>query len=343
MAYKRVVLTKFGGPEVLEVVEAPTLPEPGPNEVRIKVLATSACFTDTVIRRGLYPELKGKKPPFSLGYDMVGRVDKVGAAVQQFRKGDKVADLTVTGAYAEYICLHQDRLVPVPDGLSAPDAVSMILSYLTAYQVMFRYAAVSEGQKILITGAAGAVGTALMQLGQHYGLQMFGTASKQQHGHLEAHGTIPIDYKRENILQRIRDLVGPAGLDAAFDGVGGKSLGQSRKALKKNGVLVPYGFAGAKTTLQGIRVLLDLQLIRWKFWKLFSNKNVTQLYSIGKQRTDREDWFKEDLTDLFRLLEAGHISPVIEEIIPFTEARRAHELLQKGGIKGKIVLRVNPE
>ncbi len=137
MGYKRVVISEFGGPEVLKVIEEKNLPEPGNGEVRIKVLATSAAFTDTLIRKGIFPEVK-RKPPFSPGYDMVGIVDKLGENTTKLKIGQKVAELTVIGAYSEYICLPEDRLVPVPDELDAAEAVSLVLSYVTAYQMLYR-------------------------------------------------------------------------------------------------------------------------------------------------------------------------------------------------------------
>ena len=165
MSYKRVIITKFGGPEVLKMIEETTLPEPKPGEVRVKVLATSAAFTDAWIRKGTYPDVK-EKPPFSPGYDMVGVVDKLGEGVTHFQVGQRVADLTVIGAYSEYICLPESRLTPVPEGLDPAEAVSLVLSYVTAYQMLHRVAKVKRSQRILVHGAGGAVGTAHVTIGQ---------------------------------------------------------------------------------------------------------------------------------------------------------------------------------
>jgi NADPH2:quinone reductase len=162
MSYKRVIITGFGGPEVLKIIEEPKLPEPKPDEVRIKVLATSAAFTDVMIRKGKYPDVKDK-PPFSPGYDVVGVVDKVGDSATRFKVGQRVADLTVIGAYSEYLCLPESRLTLVPDSLDPAEAVSLILSYVTAYQMLHRVAKVKGSQRILVHGAGGAVGTAMLQ------------------------------------------------------------------------------------------------------------------------------------------------------------------------------------
>jgi NADPH2:quinone reductase len=189
MSYKKVVLNEFGGPEVLQVVEEANLPEPGAGEARVKVLAASATFTDTMVRKGVYYGFK-ETPPVSPGYDMVGVVDKVGAGVTGLEVGQMVADLTVFGAYTEYILRPADALVPVPVGLDPAEAVSMVLSYVTAYQMLHRSANVQRGQKILIHGAGGAVGTALLELGRLLDLEMYGTASKSKHELVKSLGAL---------------------------------------------------------------------------------------------------------------------------------------------------------
>ena len=113
MIYKRVIIRKFGPPDVLEVIEEPHLPEPKLGEIRVRVQATSAAYTDTMIRKGAYYDVK-EIPPFSLGYDMVGVVDKLGEGTNKFKPGDRVCDLTVIGSYSEYLCVPENRLIPVP-------------------------------------------------------------------------------------------------------------------------------------------------------------------------------------------------------------------------------------
>ncbi|NOY97672.1 MAG: alcohol dehydrogenase catalytic domain-containing protein, partial [Chloroflexi bacterium] len=227
MRYKKVVLTAFGGPDVLETVEETTLPEPGAGEVRVKVLATSACFTDTLVRKGIYYGFK-ERPPLSPGYDMVGVVDKAGAGVTGLKVGQMVADLTVWGAYSEYMLRPADSLVPVPHGLDPAEAVSMVLSYVTAYQMLHRVAKAQRGQRILVHGAGGAVGTALLQLGALLDLEMYGTASKAKHELVASLGGTPIDYKSEDFVERMQAI---GGADAAFDAIGGENFKRSFKSL----------------------------------------------------------------------------------------------------------------
>jgi len=333
MGYKRVLITEFGGPEVLEVVEEAAPPEPGPGEVRVKVQATSACFTDTMVRKGVYYGLK-EKPPFPPGYDMVGVVDELGDGATKFEVGQTVADLTVWGAYTAYICRPEGSLVPVPAGLDPGEAVSLVLSYVTAYQMLHRVAKVQRGQKILVHAAGGAVGTALLELGGLAGLEMYGTASVPKHELVTGLGATPIDYRSDDFAARIGTLVGD-GVDAAFDAIGGDSFKRSFKALKRRGTLVAYGFYD---NAMGKGGSVPLEFMRVALWNLLPNGRSAAFYSISGMRKKHPDWFREDLTALFDLLTQGKIKPVIAERMGLEDAVRAHQLIEQAAVKGRIVL-----
>jgi NADPH:quinone reductase-like Zn-dependent oxidoreductase len=335
MSYKRVIMSRFGGPEVLQVVEESALPEPMPGEVRIKVLATSAAFTDVMIRKGKYPDVK-QKPPFSLGYDMVGMVDKLGEGASRFKVGQRVADLTIIGAYSEYLCLPESRLTPVPDTLDPGEAVSVILSYVTAYQMLHRTAKVKPNQRILVHGAGGAVGTAMLQLGKWLNLDMYGTASKSKHELVSGLEATPIDYRNEDIVQRIRDLTGD-GVDAAFDPIGGDSFKRSFHGLRQGGILVAYGFYNA---VMGKGGSIPIDFLRLKLWNLLPNGRSATFYSIAALRQKHGEWFSEDLITLFDLLEQGKIKPIIAARMPLTDVVKAHERIERADVQGKIVLMV---
>jgi NADPH:quinone reductase-like Zn-dependent oxidoreductase len=336
MGYKRVVITKFGGSEVLKMIEEPELPEPKSGEVRVKVLVTSAAFTDVWIRKGTYPDVK-EKPPFSPGYDMVGVVDKLGEGAIHFKVGQRVADLTVIGAYSEYLCLPESRLTPVPEGLDPAEAVSLILSYVTAYQMLHRVAKVKRGQRILIHGAGGAGGTAMLQLGKLLDLEMYGTASKSKHELIRRLGATPIDYKSEDFVERIHNLTGD-GVDAVFDSIGGDNFKRSFSVLRQGGKLVAYGFYNSVLGKGGS---IPLDFIRLMLWNLLPNGRSTAFFSIVPLRKKHADWFVEDLTKLFDLLAQNKIKPVIAARLPLTEAKRAHELIEQADVQGKIVLTVD--
>ncbi len=336
MSYKKVILNEFGGPQVLQVVEEATLPEPEAGEVRIKVLAASATFTDTMVRKGIYYGFK-ETPPLSPGYDVVGVVDKLGAGVTGPEIGQMVADLTVFGAYTEYMLRPADALVPVPAGLDPAEAVSMVLSYVTAYQMLHRVASIKLGQKILVHGAGGAVGTALLELGRQLDLEMYGTASMSKHDLVKSLGGVPIDYKSEDFLERIQVLDGD-GMNATFDAIGGDNFKRSFKSLKKGGTLVPYGFY-KQAMGRGGNIAMEYMNIT--LWNIIPNGRKASFYSIGALRKKHPEWFKEDLGVLFGLLKEGKIKPSIAKRMKLEDAAQAHELIENAAVKGRIVLVVN--
>jgi NADPH:quinone reductase-like Zn-dependent oxidoreductase len=336
MSYRRVVITGFGGPELLSLVREDRLPEPKTGEVRVRVMLTSAAFTDVMIRKGKYPDVR-KKPPFSPGYDMIGVVEKLGEGVSRVKVGQRVADLTVTGAYSEYICIDENRLTLVPDAVDSAEAVCLILSYMTAYQMLHRIAGVRSGQRILIHGAAGAVGSAMTQLGKLLDLDMYGTASLARHDLLVDAGVTPIDYESGKALDSIRLLTGD-GVDAAFDAIGGESFRQSYRALRRGGKLVAYGFYNQ---VMGKGGSISLDILRLTLWSLLPDSRSTSFYSIAAYRRRYPHRFSEDLATLFALLEQGRIRPVIAARFPLSEARAAHEMIERRAVQGKIVLTVS--
>lgn len=338
MSYKSIIISNYGGPEVLKLIETPNLPDPGPHEVRIRVLATCANFTDIMIRKGMYPEVKDK-PPFTPGYDMVGVVEKTGNNVHDIKQGQIVADMTVTGACAEYICLPAHRLTPVPAVLDIDEAACLILSYVTAYQLLHRVAKVKKGQKILIHGAGGAVGNAMLQLGSLVGLDMYGTASKARHDQIIANGGKPVDYQNDDFVDAILQTV-PEGLDAVFDPIGGKNFKRSFKLLRKGGILAAFGFYNA---VMGIEGTVPMDFMKLKAWNLLPNKRKSTFFSIGAMRKKHPDWYKNDLSTLFQLLADKKIAPVIAAKVPIEKVTEAHQLIEKGSMKGKIIIHINNE
>ena len=194
MPWQHLRISRFGGPEVLQVVEESTIPEPGPGEVRIKVLAAGTGFTDTMIRRGRYPDFKGPLP-FTPGYEIVGVVEKTGAGVVAPLEGEMVADLCVVGGYAQYAIRPSRFLVPVPDGIDPAEAVCIPLAYLTAFQMLTRCRNLPSGATILVIGASGTVGTALLDLARHLGLKAIGTCSAANLAVIERFGAAAIDYR----------------------------------------------------------------------------------------------------------------------------------------------------
>ena len=335
MAYKHVVLKEFGGPDRLEIQSVDTLPEPAKGEVRIRVLVTSAAFTDVMIRKGMYPDVK-EKPPFVPGYDLVGIVDALGQDVAEFTVGERVADLTTIGAYSEYVCLPAERLTRVPEGVSDEDALAMILSAVTPFQMLHRVARAKTGDAILIHGAGGAVGTAMLQLAKDAGLSAFGTDVVGKHDLIRSFGATPIDAGATDVDAAIPDAVGD-GVDYVFDPLGGESLSRSLHALKPGGMLIAFGF---QNEVLGRGGSIPVDFIKLKVWDWLPNGHATAFYSIGAMRRKHPEWFQEDLCQLFKMLAEGRIAPAVAEVVPLTDVRRAHQRVEAGDVPGKLVMRV---
>lgn len=244
MRHTRILVTHYGGPDALQAVQE-ECPEPKAGEVRVRVLVAGVSLPDIMAREGIHPETP--PVPFTPGWDLVGVVDRLGDGVSGFEPGQTVAAMPIHGAYAEFICLPHRELVPVPPGLDPAEAVSLILNYITAYQMLHGSAKVKPGERVLIHGAAGGVGTALLQLGRLAGLEMYGTCSSRGAAAVSELGGVPIDYQRQDFVQEIRRLTGE-GVDAVFDPIGGAHLWQSREALRPGGKVVGYGLI---TSLRG--------------------------------------------------------------------------------------------
>src|SRR6266705_5192113 len=258
---RMVQVRRFGGPDELEVVDAP-LPTAGRGEVRVRVLASSVQYTDVLIRRHLYPQTMHRRPPFVMGYDVVGEIDQLGDGVSGLQVGDRVADMTVVGSNATYRTLRADRLARVPAGLDAAEAATLILSWTTAYQLLHRAARVRRGQRALVHGAAGAVGQALLALGRLAGLEMWGTARGEHAALVRQLGATPIDYRREDFTRVL-----PDGFDVVFDGIGKDGYRRSFAALKRRGLLCAYGYsAGVQAKRRMLTMLMWIaRLYLWKW------------------------------------------------------------------------------
>jgi NADPH2:quinone reductase len=334
---KRVEIDRFGGPEVLNVVEVDD-PRPGPGEVRVRVLASGVSFTDTQLRAGTY--LGGPKPPFTPGYELVGIVDELGSGCSRVRVGDRVGALTVWGANAELVCLPEVYAVAVPEDLDPGEVVSLVFAYMTAYQLLHRTAKAKPGESVLVHGAAGRVGTAVLELGALAGLRLYGTASGRDRAAVERLGAVAIDYQNEDFLARVRGLTGD-GVDIALDGIGGPLSLRSFRALRPGGRLIVFGRYA--TIAQGRKNWPGV--IAWyaatgavALWGWLAPRRKVVSYRIQKLRIHHQDWFQADFLALLEMLRRGEIHPVVAERLPLSEVRRAHELLGSTAAKGKIVL-----
>lgn len=333
MNYISMVVTHLGGPEVLRAM-AVELREPARQEVRIKVQAASVCRPDVTLRRGenLYRgTFLAKKLPFVPGYSIIGLVDAIGPGVRDVRVGDRVGALMVTGGYSEYVYWRSDRLIPVPSSVDSAEAVTLILNYIVAYQALHRAAKARAGEKMLIIGASGGIGTALLELGRLAGLQMYGLASRGKRATVCQYGAVPVDYRTQDFAEVIRGLE-PDGIDIVMDGM--MTVETTEKGLdllRRRGRMVSFGEpAGFSVLWQVLRRLVAVNLFRrGKSMRLYG----TSFYFLGFQEPFLKDW-----ATLFEWLEQGKLKPVIMKRFPILQAAAANELLESGEVVGNVVL-----
>jgi NADPH2:quinone reductase len=336
MKFKKIVINHKGGPENLEVVEK-ELTEPAPGEVRVKVLTAGVGLADIMWQYGKIPG--SPKPPFTPGYDLVGVVDKLGSEVTKFRENQMVAALVVYGGYTQYANLPAEKLVPVPEGLDPAEVVCLTLNYVTGYQIYKRLAKVSKGNRVLIHGAAGGVGSALLELGKLMDLEMFGTASKSKHDLVSNLGATPIDYRNEDFVKRIFELTGD-GVDLVVDPIGGPHLKRSFKTLRPGGFLaVTSSMAALRGDIGSGQMLLGF--IKLPIWNILPNRKSAKLFVVDSYNKKNPNLYPEDLKVLMGYLAKGKIKPVIAKRMPLVEARKAQELIWEAKVKGKIVLICN--
>ncbi len=334
--HHRVVVARRGGPEVLEVVTE-SVPEPGPGEIRVKTVAAGVSSYDVMLRGHWFP---GQKLPYTPGEDVVGVVDKLGPGVSDLEVGQPVALWTFgdAGGYAEYLCQPAERAVPVPPDLDAVEAVALVVNYLTASLAMNQAARVRAGERVLVHGAAGGVGTALVQLCARAGLEVYGTASAYNHELVESLGAVPIDYRNDDFVAKIHDLTGD-GVDGVFDVIGGaRQLWRSARALRKGGRLIMLGMASA--VKGGIKRVPGSLLVVGLVKMLPNGKAAPMGPGMESYPAAHMGWYRDSLAEFFDLAVAGEMKPVIANRFPLHEAARAHEFIERGGYAGKTVLTV---
>ena len=328
---KKVVITEYGDESKLAIVEA-DLPDPSEGEVQLVVDYSIVSGSDVNMRNGTYP--LQRKPPLTPGYSVLGTVRLNGKGCSKFKIGDRVACLSKYDGQAELINLPEQFLVPVPEGVDPKAAVSLVLDWVTAYQMLHHAAKVKSGQKIFVHGLSGAVGGALLSLGKIQGAQVFGTASPSRHEELRQLGAVPYDYSTKSWIAVMKDL---GGVDAVFDPLGYKSFDESYSVLRKGGILVAYGMnlpALTKTPRpSALPVMVKLFSRNLLFW---SGKRTT---FFGLTRKSKN--FTPDLERLFGWLKAGKISVPIRATFKLEEIQKAHREHARSARMGSIVIEIS--
>jgi NADPH2:quinone reductase len=323
-----MMITKAGGPQALTCVELP-VEEPRAGQLRVRVRAAGVGSTDLMVLGGTYRY--APKIPVVPGYEIAGTVDAIGPGVTGFTLGQRVAALTVHGGFAELVVRGAEHFLPIPDGVTDVQAAGAILNYVTAWQMIHRVARVKAGQTALVTGAAGGVGTAALQILHLAGVKTYGAASARKHETVRKLGAIPIDYRAGRLDRLVRELE-PGGVDCAFDAVGGANIGLCIRATRLGGTVVGYGFMGVKGTAATLRMFANLLVgarVRGRRGKFYG---ITMLY-----RKDPKP-LREDLPKIFALIAEKKLDPLVSVTLPLGEARRAMEMLVAGAVEGKIVL-----
>ncbi len=326
-----IELQSYGGPEALHLVERQEL-VPQAGQVALRVRAAGVAYADVMMRHGKYPG--APRLPFVPGYDVMGVVQTVGEGVTDLQPGQCVVAMTKFGGYAEQVCIEAQRAIPVPPDIDPAEAVSLVLNYVSAYQMLHRTAKVRKGQSILVHSAAGGVGTALLQLARLAGVRAYGTASSKKQQVVRDYDGLPIDYRSTDFVQYLSQ-VEPDGLDAVFDPIGADHWLRSRQVLKKGGVLVGFGMLSdfdedrpVGSAMRLIRRVVGLKVVtkgrRFEFFGVNFEKDP--------------NGFREDLQAVLTLHEQGKIQPLIGRRLPLEQAPEAHRALAAGEVCGKIVL-----
>ena len=332
---QHVVATRAGGPEVLALVDAP-MPVPGPGEMLVEMEAAGVAYADLMVREGRYP---GVSVPVVPGYDVVGRVVSVGDGVGR-KSGDRVGALTVTGSYARHRIVRAADAVAMPDG-DAAELTSLILNGVTAWQLLTRCVALNAGDTVVVHGAAGGVGTLLLQLCAARGITAIGTASAGKRTEVERWGGRFVDHAEQDFVAAARTATAGPGADAVFDHVGGAHVRRSYEALRAGGTVVSYGAMDVATNGR-VKLAKAARLMagqpRFTPMELMAANKAVVGYTITGRRDSRPDQFAGDLAQLLALHADGTLRPPVAVRLPLSQAAEAHRMLGERRVTGKIVL-----
>lgn len=337
-ALTEVVLPGRVEPSGLQLRTRP-LPVAGPGQALVAVLASGISFAEQSMRRGRYPGQP--KFPFVPGYDLVGSVVAVGPGVDPGLVGTRVAAMTKTGGWASHALVRSDDLVPVPDGVGAAEAETLVVNGLTAWQMLHRTARIRAGQTILVHGASGGVGTTLVQLAVRHGVRVIGTASPRHHDALGAMGAEPVDYATDGLTERLRALA-PGGVDAAFDHLGGESLRRSWQLLAPRGTLVSYAIASGLDGTGSLVAAFTATVAQLAWWNALPNGHRATFYNVWSGHLAQPRAFRArlraDLARVFGLLADGALTPQVGAQLPLSRVVEAMELAESHTVRGKVVL-----
>jgi NADPH:quinone reductase-like Zn-dependent oxidoreductase len=333
---KQLVMTRHGGPDVLEIREAPE-PALTPGGVRIRVRAAGLNFSDILARQGLYPD--APKPPCTTGYEVAGVVEAVAPGVETPRPGDRVVATTHFGGQSEMVVVPAARVFALPAGWSFEEGAALPVVYLTAHHMLVRVAAARPGESVLVHAAAGGVGLAVAELGKILQLRVIGLCSAAKHEVLRRYGVEPLDGRDPRWPEAVHRAA-PGGVDVILDAVGGDSWRQGYRLLAPGGRLVCFG-ASTLSRPGGQHLLAALwQLLRFPRFgplALMSDNRAVAGVNIG-HLWDRDAMMRPQIAALLRYAAAGRIKPRVDRAFPLADAAAAHRYIQERKNVGKVVL-----
>ena len=325
---KAVTQTGPGGPEVLRISDVPP-PEPGPEQVLVRVRATALNRADTLQRKGMYPPPKGDSD--ILGLELAGDVEGWGAGVEGFSKGQRVFGLIGGGGYAEYALIDHQMAMPIPDGWSYTDAAAVPEVYFTANETVFVLGALQAGESVLIHAGGSGVGTAAIQMAHHIGAKVYFTAgSGEKIERAMALGAdAGINYKTHDFAEEIMRLTDGIGVDVVEDFLGASYLSRNISILRTGGRLVLVALmGGAKAEIDLARVLRNRLQV---FGSVMRSRSLEEKRAITGRFVER--WL-EPLVD-------GKIKAIVDSVFPLEDVVAAHEAMEANQNFGKIILSVD--
>ncbi|MBR0993401.1 NADPH:quinone oxidoreductase family protein [Bradyrhizobium japonicum] len=323
---KAVLCHAFTGPGDLSLGEI-EVPKPAGDEILIDVHAASVSFMDRLMVSGLYQ--MRPQTPFVPGTEASGTVVAVGGDVTRFAPGDRVACSSWTGGYAERMIAKESKTVRLPDGVTFEAAATILHNYGTAYYALVERARAVRGETLFVTGAAGGVGLAAVDLGRHLGLRVVaGVGSDDKAGLVHRYGaSAVINYRREDLRDRIKSITSGNGIDVGFDNVGGAIFEQMARLMNWGGRLMPIGFTGGEIP----SIPMNLPLLKnFSIVGVFAGAWAEKFPHEGARMNDT----------LMRWLADGQIRPHIDRILPLEEVTEAMRAVANRTVRGRIVLRI---
>jgi NADPH:quinone reductase-like Zn-dependent oxidoreductase len=340
---RAVVITRQGGPEVLQVQERPD-PPVGRGEVRIAVKAAGINFADLMARVGLYPD--APKVPCVVGYEVAGEVESVGDGVESVKSGDRVLAGTRFNGQAEMVTVSENMVYGLPEHLSFEEGAAFPVNYATAQAGLVVMGGLKDGERVLIHAAAGGVGISATQIAKRLGAEVFGTASASKHDAILEQGVDhAIDYRSQDFAEEVRRITGGEGIDVAFDALGPSSFRKDYRLLRPGGRLIMYGASelhtGEKRSVPAaLRAVAKAPFSSMPWWKglgaLNENKGVFGLNMLSWW--DAEGTLDRVIEPLIGALQSDELKPVVAESFPFDRAPDAHRFIAERRNIGKVVL-----